>query len=1011
MGKTEVNDLKMMSLIGAAHAGEMWTPGYFASFLTACADGTLENQSAASLTGMTAPAIALAAREALESLGESDNVNDLPASVIRQVLCRYEDDDARPFSSRSDMDDLGEGPDQRLLVTRFGIHINGARIEGYLNLSGLKFERPLIFSKCSFSHSLNIANARLGPLSVIDSEFDDGAPQSRAHMEEYERAANETAGHLPGIMQNAQGLNAEGAIIDGYLDLTRLKAQRVDFTGARITGMADLEQVNIRLPARPSAETDDHAENIAVSFAAASAQHLLIRAGRAGAAAIRGGLNLTEARFGSIEIMGAEIVATASGVGSPYLRQAPWRAITARAVAVESDVNLSSYEVPSTASSTESLLYHTKIYGQIYFESAKIGGNVKGYGLKITNSLPSEFHKEIKRRREAQGKDPHGAKRPTYYYIDRELTRALNFRNAVIKGNLSLGAYHRAFDASANERQAGLAYLLPWRKSLSNVSTTDQQAQSLAGAREPDAIRSLRFVCDSEIDCRAITVSGDLGFEGCMVSNCAPNRDTAIDLRNGEIEGTLILKDLHSACEGHIDLREASARIYRDDFDFTSNQRFYRLANKAWRGLTSADGSRYVRWRLVLPGALIVMALAFARPLAALVEAHWQKPALLVIAFPGAAIAAFAMLLFGGFLTGHLYRFTYKVFHTGAPARVTWRHDAINAKGWPHRLRFVLAGFKYESFVIRDDPAGHDTSDDSHMPITAGARLRWLKHQPEIWLWRKFQPQPWVHCARILGEMGYDRQAHRILLRREERALWSENVSLPEKSVRGFLNIICGHGHAMYRLVIWGAVALSAGVFVNALAFNANLVRPTNAEILVDDDYKSEGALPVDYSSFRSVPYTFGRMLPLPPMAGRGEWAPCNRRHIAAALEAFDTEGDYGGACLPRSCNISERFKAASDAQHCAVLAVASHPDIDAGVDLRTGAKVLDILSSSPETARQLDDALGTWPDRAALTRHRLNAALSAGAAAPVNILVAFIGWTISVILATYAAGTLKRRE
>lgn len=57
-------------------------------------------------------------------------------------------------------------------------------------------------------------------------------------------------------------------------------------------------------------------------------------------------------------------------------------------------------------------------------------------------------------------------------------------------------------------------------------------------------------------------------------------------------------------------------------------------------------------------------------------------------------------------------------------------------------------------------------------PVEAAARIRWLERQPSDHLGRDFRPQPWEECARVLAEMGHERDARILRIEKRRRMRW-----------------------------------------------------------------------------------------------------------------------------------------------------------------------------------------------------------------------------------------------
>ena len=946
--------------------------------------------------------------------GRLGDDNKIPADLLRKILMRCEENEYRdecgvdgvrgtqgsPVSSECG-DPIG------IIVARAGVKIDGARIEGYLDLSGLQFERPLIFSNCHFTHSVNLSNARLGAVSFDRRCVFENAPESteealsRYSARDKDGNVSERIGFLPPIMMVAQGINAAGATFDGYVDLTGLRAQRLDFIGAQFKESFDLKDADIELPnffGKASFDCDEDALDCVLNLKAARGLHLSIEQ-----ATFVGKLDLTEARFESIYVTQSKLESHVKNYESRGV------AITARALQVESDVLFRSGlnertnsgfkqrsgffgNVLATAlrrlghsllgvqadkkklsdrnSSSSDGLKQACIKGRIFFDSAKIGGSIKFEGVTIELGLSPKHLKLLAECEAVRGLS----------YAERLATRAISLRNCTVGGMVKLSKYEPRIGEIGHGE--------------------------LTGGNHRHALEQF-FHCDGEIDLRSIVVEDDVRFERCHIENKS-HRETAIDLRDAHIKHQLMFKGFSANSRGVIDLREAYAKSYRDDFE-------------------------YVRGPALLNGVSLFR----------LLNQCWYAARDFLILMIGVA------LFLGTFgLLGRQFR------------RVERKSGF--ASDWPRQLKFSLSGFEYENFPIREGSNAVDSSDSSRMALTRGARLRWVKHQSKLWLTTKFQPQPWVQCAKVLGQLGYDRQSHALLMNRERHALHSVDVGVGEKLVRWFLILVCGQGHAMWRLVPIGAAVFCFALLVNTIAIHSNLMRPTNGMVLVSKQYREQGKLPADYSAVIPITFTLQSMFPLPASAGGSEWKACNRSQIRLSI----SQGSPGG-CVPRSCSISE-------GRDCTKLAVAfgssdatknakirehllnhdcgrqqtAGPNEISSVDDRAPV-FADLICSSPEAIQSFLNSpftqflelcigllvnwysflngLGTavlnlfsgWTgfefsaprQTPFVLREFLTIEIANGLAARVNGFAGFVGWGIALIVGTYATGTLKRRE
>ncbi len=339
--------------------------------------------------------------------------------------------------------------------------------------------------------------------------------------------------------------------------------------------------------------------------------------------------------------------------------------------------------------------------------------------------------------------------------------------------------------------------------------------------------------------------------------------------------------------------------------------------------------------------------------------------------------------------------------------------DDFDVTPWPKELIFLLVGFEYEAFALRDGSVqGRKNEKDSpgNMDLSKKARRKWLLQQPQRWNASEFQPQPWIQCAKVLAEMGFDNVAHHIMLNREALAVnrFNKNAGGFEKFVRGILVKTCGHGHQMWRLTIPATIFAIIAVFSAHVAANANLMRPTNSRILTDDRYLQSGELPLAYSPLRPTYYGLGRMLPSPPIPGRGEWEPCNGQLIADAYAAFKGGAKFA-TCLPADCQFPKRYGAT-----CTILPLADAKDSDEDSATTDKPVIFDVVSATPwlnHFLNRLENLGGIASKSATSARYGLNWLFSNGVAFGLLLTTSVVGWFISILLTIFAVGYLKRKE
>jgi hypothetical protein len=136
----------------------------------------------------------------------------------------------------------------------------------------------------------------------------------------------------------------------------------------------------------------------------------------------------------------------------------------------------------------------------------------------------------------------------------------------------------------------------------------------------------------------------------------------------------------------------------------------------------------------------------------------------------------------------------------------------------------------------------HQPMDDLSGPP---ARRRWLT-------WRKkselsaldlaieksgFKTQPWEQCARVLYELGYQRDA-RFLFRMEQRFLRLKGK--PTKPSRFFsfvLGTFVGHGYNVFYTVLWAMGLFVLGAIIADAGYRDGYIVPAPAEMSEPNEY------------------------------------------------------------------------------------------------------------------------------------------------------------------------------
>ncbi|MEL7027166.1 MAG: hypothetical protein AAGO57_08075, partial [Pseudomonadota bacterium] len=228
---------------------------------------------------------------------------------------------------------------------------------------------------------------------------------------------------------------------------------------------------------------------------------------------------------------------------------------------------------------------------------------------------------------------------------------------------------------------------------------------------------------------------------------------------------------------------------------------------------------------------------------------------------------------------------------TDAHAAVLWDDEA----SWPDSERVLVDGFTFDRIV--------------EAPTDAKSRIEWICKGE---FRGGFFPQPYTHLAKVLREMGHERDARKILVAREQRQAWHnhKNSRLAlngdfrpawQSVVQDFLSlwsfiarVTAGYGHAPGR-VIPTLLVLTVAIWIPAhLAYKAGDFAPNSGPILVSEGWtdiveRSDVENPAqkwsdateagrDWETFHALAYAADVVIPIIVFGQTEAWAPSTTR-------------------------------------------------------------------------------------------------------------------------------------
>jgi hypothetical protein len=147
-------------------------------------------------------------------------------------------------------------------------------------------------------------------------------------------------------------------------------------------------------------------------------------------------------------------------------------------------------------------------------------------------------------------------------------------------------------------------------------------------------------------------------------------------------------------------------------------------------------------------------------------------------------------------------------------------HTIVDAaECWPKPGDLNLCGCVYDSFL-------------ASAPVSAAARLRWLRLQHASDGAGAFSPQPFEQCARVLRTMGHPEDARAILIEKERlmRRAERQRARAPLRHVLWLKDCLLGgtirYGHAPMLALAWLLGFWILGVAVYGLAYEQRAFRP-----------------------------------------------------------------------------------------------------------------------------------------------------------------------------------------
>jgi hypothetical protein len=252
-----------------------------------------------------------------------------------------------------------------------------------------------------------------------------------------------------------------------------------------------------------------------------------------------------------------------------------------------------------------------------------------------------------------------------------------------------------------------------------------------------------------------------------------------------------------------------------------------------------------------------------------------------------------------------------------------------------------LAGAHFDTLV--DDPESWERVNDlsligltyTHLvnPGEISTRLEWLGKGDQIN--GEFSPQPYTQLAKVLREMGHDRDARQVLLAKEERLAQAEKqrsldriaalkaehakpafrdqsqqaqqngqvelAKLQEEKFfttlwSGTLRRLVGYGYKPRLIFYWTGGIILAMAVLSSLTYRLGGMVPNAPVVLLSDEWgraviefnPAEAWLATDagqhYETFCALAYAADVFIPLVPLGQEVAWAPTTATRLGAVL-------------------------------------------------------------------------------------------------------------------------------
>ncbi len=183
-----------------------------------------------------------------------------------------------------------------------------------------------------------------------------------------------------------------------------------------------------------------------------------------------------------------------------------------------------------------------------------------------------------------------------------------------------------------------------------------------------------------------------------------------------------------------------------------------------------------------------------------------------------------------------------------------------NMESWPEKGKLRIDGFVYGALAPDNTPKG------------AKERLGWLRLQPD----EPFKPQPYEQLAKALRCMGHEKDAHEVLIAKNQDLRKHGNIGRIGYIRNWVLDITIAYGWKPWKAVflfIAPLLLIGWGMFWCA-DVKLRLMQPSKERVFMSEEFKKGGVVPAAYPVFNPLIYSMDTFVPFVDLHQENYWLP-----------------------------------------------------------------------------------------------------------------------------------------